>query len=501
MGQPGTDREIKSLPGRHLTRQRVEQFARHIVEASVDGIVTFDDRGTVVLYNAGAERIFGHPAGGMIGRDLKDLISEPCRGRLDASIAAIRRTGEAGIVGMDEKLLGRRRDGSSFPMEAAVSAFVVDGCRMITITARDVTERWRAFDQRLRLATVLADSNDAVTVHDLDGTITAWNRGAARMYGYSESDAVGMNVRAIVPAAEELEAAAFLERLAGGDPVESFETRRVTKDGRVLDVWLSTTILRDDKGAPIAVASTERDITERNAAEQEVRRNQQRLSALTSELSLAEERERRRIASDLHDQVGSTLAAAKIKLGQVQQAAAGGHRIDQALKEVRDLIESTITSTRSLTFDLASPILYEIGLEAALESLADELHKRHGIRRRFRDDGLPKPLRRDSQVVIYHAVRELLMNVVKHAHAGSVHVSIGRDGGDVRVCVEDDGIGFKTPDEGFHISRSGGFGLFHAGQRLNHLGGRLEVRSEPRRGTAVMVVAPLATGSPLHDTS
>ncbi|MHC4446705.1 MAG: sensor histidine kinase [Planctomycetota bacterium] len=93
------------------------------------------------------------------------------------------------------------------------------------------------------------------------------------------------------------------------------------------------------------------------------------------------------------------------------------------------------------------------------------------------------------------------MNVAKHAHASSVDVSIRRDGGDVYIHVEDDGIGFATPDAGFHVSRSGGFGLFHAGQRLEHLGGRLEVRSEPDHGTGVTVVAPVATSSPASHES
>lgn len=499
MGKPGS--EIESLPRHAVAPQLDERLARRIVETCVDGTIAVDDRGAVLSFNAAAERIFGCRAAETIGRDVKTLIPEPCHRVYDDCLAAYRRTNEARIVGIDQELLGRRKDGSTFPMEAALSAFVLDGRRTFTITARDVTERRQALDQRLLLAAVLADSNDAVTVHDFDGRITAWNRGAARMYGHTETDALGMNIRAIVPKAAEAEAMAFLAQLAGGAQVDSFETQRVTRDGRVLDVWLTITILRDDRGKPIAVATTERDVTERNKAEQVLRDNQQRLRSLTSALSLAEERERRRIASDLHEQVGGTLAAVKIKLGQLLQAAAAEPGFDQALREIRELIETTIRTTRSLTFDLASPILYEIGLEAALERLADELQEQHGVRRHFEDDGRRKPMPHESQVVLFHTVRELLTNVAKHAHAGSVHVSIRRDGSDVRIDVEDDGVGFETPDVGFHVSRSGGFGLFHAGQRLTHLGGSLEVRSASGHGTTVTVIAPLAGASPANDTS
>jgi PAS domain S-box-containing protein len=358
----------------------------------------------------------------------------------------------------------------------------------------------RVSEQDQRLATVLTDSNDAVTVHDFEGRITAWNRGAARMYGYTDAQALGINIQAIVPKAREAEAMALLERLALGEEIESYETQRVTRDGRVLDVWLTITTLRDESGTPIAVATTERDVTKRNQAEQQLREDQRRLRSLASELSLAEERERRRIASVLHDQIGGTLSAAKIRLGELRQAAAAT-ALWQPLSEIRELIEKAIESTRSLTFDLASPILYEVGLEAALESLADKIQERYGIERHFEDDGLPKPMGDESRIVLYHAVRELLANVARHAHATSVHVSVRRDGACVRVDVEDDGVGFEVPKTGFRVSRSGGFGLFHVDECLKHLGGRLEMHSQPGRGTAVTVVAPLIAESPASDTT
>ena len=122
-----------------------------------------------------------------------------------------------------------------------------------------------------RLATVVSDSNDAVIMHDLDGRILAWNRGAQETYGYTEVEALGRNVREIVAEPDREAALSLIQSIKDGQVVKSFELRRLAKDGRVLDVWLTTTVLRDEAGQPVAVATTERDITERKRAVQEIR--------------------------------------------------------------------------------------------------------------------------------------------------------------------------------------------------------------------------------------
>ncbi|MFH1673966.1 MAG: PAS domain S-box protein [Pseudomonadota bacterium] len=113
-----------------------------------------------------------------------------------------------------------------------------------------------------RLAIILKDSNDAITVQDLQGNIMAWNRGAEKMYGYTEAEALEMNFAQIVPPDKKKEAMKYLEWITSGEIVESFETQRITKDGKILDVWLVLTCLKDDSGIIDSIATTERDITE-----------------------------------------------------------------------------------------------------------------------------------------------------------------------------------------------------------------------------------------------
>ncbi len=142
--------------------------------------------------------------------------------------------------------------------------------RMAELEISD-SERNQQQDNVRRLATVVRDSNDAITIQDFEGRITAWNRGAELIYGYKEKEALGMNMERLALPGKAAEHKELTRRLMTGEAVTSFETRRVAKDGRILDVWLTVTKVVDDAGKPIGIASTERDITERNKAKEEIR--------------------------------------------------------------------------------------------------------------------------------------------------------------------------------------------------------------------------------------
>jgi two-component system CheB/CheR fusion protein len=143
----------------------------------------------------------------------------------------------------------------------------IDG---VIITFTDVTQLKRSADEQRRLAAVLQDSNDAISVRDLDGKITNWNRAAAEMYGYSEAEAVGMNFETIVPKELRDEWQAQNERLARGEKIPSLQTRRVTRSGKLLNVWLTLTVLRDETGKSVGIATTERDVTEMVSAKEDL---------------------------------------------------------------------------------------------------------------------------------------------------------------------------------------------------------------------------------------
>ncbi len=342
-----------------------EARIRAIVNTAVEAIITIDDKGIVESLNPAAVRMFGYTADEVLGSNVNMLMPEPYRDEHDGYVSAYLRTGQAKVIGIGREIVGRRMDGTLFPIELAVSEFRVGGQRRFAGVVRDITDRKQAEDERLEY--------------------------------------------------------------------------------------------------------------------------QKRLRSLTSELSMAEQRQRRQLATDLHDHIGQTLAIAKIKLGQVRQIG-GDTPLVQPIDEVRELIDQAITSTRTLTF--------ELGLEAAIESLGDDVREKHGLAATFQDDAQPKPLGDDLRAVLFQSVRELLNNVVKHAQASKVRLSIHRNGQSLQVTVEDDGRGFSVPDGGFSVSKDGGFGLFNISERLGHLGGQMQVHSTLGQGTRIALAAPLAAASP-----
>lgn len=234
-----------------------------------------------------------------------------------------------------------------------------------------------------------------------------------------------------------------------------------------------------------------REISEKR--EEDALRYQAQLRSLSSALSLAEERERRRIASDLHDRIGHALANASMKLRQVK-AAVNGPAALKHMDEVHGLIDQSITDTQTLTFELSPPILYDLGLEAALDWLAEQTQKQHDLRVDFIDDDTEKPIDESLRILLFQATRELLHNVVKHARATRVTVSIAREDDYVRIVISDNGIGFDATRKEKDVKK-GGFGIFSIQERLRHQGGRLEIKSDGETGASVTILSPMTANA------
>jgi signal transduction histidine kinase len=232
------------------------------------------------------------------------------------------------------------------------------------------------------------------------------------------------------------------------------------------------------------------DAVVRRNAEDRVERQRQELRAMASDLALAEERERHRIAVGLHDQVIQNLAVATIRLDGLRQSLQTAEARN-ILQVVRDSTGAAIADLRSLTFELSPPVLYELGLEPALQYLAEQMEREHGLSVRYQDDGLDKPLREDLQVTLYRSVRELMMNTVKHARARGIKLSVSRLDGNIHIMVEDNGTGFDSTALETRNSAKAGFGLLSIRERLGCLGGQIAIDSQPGRGTRIALTAPL----------
>ena len=279
--------------------------------------------------------------------------------------------------------------------------------------------------------------------------------------------------------------------------VKSFQDGNVheavteTPAGRkIINYRVVSSPIKDSDGKIIAVIEMVEDVTKRKQNEEKLREYQVQLKSLASELTLAEERERRHIATELHDRIGQSLVISKVKLEQLLENETSD-KTAGVLDEVCNMLGETIEHSRSLTFDLSSPILREFGFGAAVaEWLTENVRKKHNIITEFEDDGEPKPLDDDTSGILFRMVRELLINVVKHAKAHKVKVCVRKFSDNIHIIVEDDGVGFNTARIGAAVIKNGGFGLFSIRERLQQLGGFLEIKSERGHGCKVTIIAP-----------
>ena len=217
------------------------------------------------------------------------------------------------------------------------------------------------------------------------------------------------------------------------------------------------------------------------------------LRRLASELVIAEERERKRISVVLHDEVAQTLAATKMRL-DLLRSLSGGDEYRKAISEAEDLIGQSIRQTRELMTDITNPVLYDMGLRAAVEALAEEVKTRRGISFACTFAGKLGSLGQELEVMIFQVVKELVQNVVKHSRARSAGIAIEEEGKSVRMIVADDGAGFDAGSVGLAGSE-GGFGLFSIRERVKSYGGTIAIDSEPEKGTRVTVTLPKTAGS------
>jgi PAS domain S-box-containing protein len=511
-----------------------------------DFIILLDENFRFLEVNERVVDYYGYTREELIGMHASQLRSPDTKEEFNQQIKIAQVSGKALY-----ETVHQRKDGSVFPVEISLHAIDNDGKRFYQAVIRDITERKQAeialkdkMEDLRRLATVVSDSNDAVILHDFDGKILAWNRGAKETYGYTETEALGKNVREIVADADREAALTLIQRIQQGDIVKSFELRRVTKDGRILDVWLTTTLLTDEKGKPVAIATTERDITERKRAEEEVKELnttlEQRVTERTAELVVAKDRaeEADRLKSaflatmshELRTPLNSIIGFTGILLQelagplnaeqrkQLEMVRDSGRHLLALINDVLDIskIEAGQLEVRSEPFDLRASIENVAGIVQPLAvkkglDLHVELAPDIGT---FVSDA-----RRVEQVLL-----NLLNNAIKFTERGKVTLtaeiapgalcapnslpasqsSATRQASVLRISVADTGIGikpedftklflpFRQIDSGLTRQHEGtGLGLAICRRLADLLGGEIHATSEWGKGSVFTFTLPM----------
>lgn len=258
--------------------------------------------------------------------------------------------------------------------------------------------------------------------------------------------------------------------------------------GKIYDLY--DTPIRNSDGS-ISKLEFFHDITGRKKNEEMLLDYQEKLRSMATELSMVEERERRHIATDIHDYISQSLVAAKIKLTALTAHSALPPVVVEGLNQIGEFIDEAIGYTQSLITDLSISTLHDIDFSEALIWLCNQFQERHGIRISFEKKGEFNPIGEETRVILIKSVRELLNNAVKHSNAKNVKISIKESNSKMYVKVEDDGIGFEIDHIKMRVGKNGGFGLFSIREGLNHLGGSMTIRSGSGKGTVITLKAPL----------
>lgn len=228
----------------------------------------------------------------------------------------------------------------------------------------------------------------------------------------------------------------------------------------------------------------------------ELSQSQDRLRALAADLNLTEQRERQRLATELHDYLGQLLALSRMKLDLMKQ-----HPMEEGLAkifaELQAVTDKSITYTRTLVTQLSPPVLHEFGLSMALQWLADQMQERN-LNVVFQSTQLP-PLPEDQALLLFQSVRELLLNCVKHADVGQATLILKQVNGSLHIIVSDQGKGFDPETVKLVVNTegtsTGGFGLFSVRERMLALGGRFDLNASPGKGTEATLVLPITNVS------
>ncbi len=264
-----------------------------LLEAIPDAIVAVEQDGTIVQVNSQTETLFGYQRGELVGQKIEILVPARFRIQHHAHRASFAESPKIRRMGAGLDLYGRRRDGSEFAVEISLSPVSLGNGTLVLSAIRDISDRKRIEqelrraheeldrkttqeigDYRARLASIIDSSADAIIGKELDGTITSWNRGAEGMYGYTAEEAIGKNISFLTSKDRPDEIPNILARISRGERIEHYESIRVTKDGRHLDVSLSISPIRDPGGKIVGASAIARDITDQRRAEDHLRHAQ-----------------------------------------------------------------------------------------------------------------------------------------------------------------------------------------------------------------------------------
>jgi len=496
--------------------QGSQQRLNSIVQSAMDAIITLDQDQNILLFNKAAETLFRCRADEALGTPISRFIPARVRQRHNLHIMNFQESPiTARPMGRPGALYGLRTDGHEFPIEASISQVRMGGQSLCTVILRDITERLQnevaLREQEARFRNMADSAPVMMFITNAEGLCTYLNRQWYEFTGQTEETGLRTGWLDHVHEDDRSRLIALLNA-CGDVELRRLECRVRRYDGEFR--WALCSILSrvDEFGAMAGCIASIIDITERKLAEQTLKRSaeelesqvaertaalshsQDRLRALSHQLTRTEHQERRRIAIELHDYLAQLLVAAHLKMAQDTRPA----ETEQDRTVVRDLgriLDEALTYTRSLVAKLSPPVLYHLGLPAALQWLAEQMEEHQLIVETAFDlpPDLPK-LPDDVAAILFQSVRELLFNVVKHAGLPHVRIALQTTADqNLVIVVTDQGRGFEVDQLDQASISTPSFGLFSIKERMEALGGSVQITSRIGQGTSVTLKCPITS--------
>jgi len=269
-------KSFKKSSVRAITKVSEERWFQLLLDAAPDAMVVVDQDGKIVLVNTQTERLFGYQREEILGLDVEVLIPERLREQHCLHRKGFFAQPHVRLMGAGLELFGVRKGGGEFPVEVSLSPVDTGEGFLVTSAIRDITERKLVEESRLRLAAIVESSDDAIISKNLDAVIVSWNAAAEHIFGYTEQEAVGRPITILIPPELREEENKILERLRAGERIDHYETVRVTKAGKEVNVSLSISSVKDLTGRIVGFSKIARDITQRKRTEEALRESEER---------------------------------------------------------------------------------------------------------------------------------------------------------------------------------------------------------------------------------
>jgi PAS domain S-box-containing protein len=464
--------------------QESQKTMRALLNAPSDVVLLADLEGFIVDANATAAKRMGKRLDELIGGCIWDLLPPDLAQSRKAYADQVIQSGRP--VRFEDERMGVYFDNVAYPI------FDEQGkVTKIAGIARDITERKKAEitlrQSEERYRNILENIEEGYDEVDLKGNITFFNKSFYKLLGYTKEELQGMNYRRYFVQENAQKAfKAYNEVFRTGKPIKSVEWEMIRKDGTKRNITVSISLIKDASDQPTGFRSIGRDETDRRKIEEALKKSEKNLRLLSNRLMNAQERERKRLAYELHDELGQSLVGLKFQLSELQRKSTGiPNGFPQEIAHALNTITGMAENIRRISQELRPSVLEHLGLSEALQWLAEDFNRRFRIKINNIVGKIKMKFSKQQEIIIFRIFQEALTNIKKHAEAAQVTMAMTEDEKNTIFSIQDNGKGFDLTEVWEGAPQRTGLGLITMRERAAMGGGTIEIKSEPGEGTLI----------------